>query len=35
MTAEIWIALAYGVVTTTLLVYTIRLKRRLRRAEGG
>lgn len=33
MTPVIWIALAYGVVAATLLTYTIRLKRRVRRAE--
>lgn len=33
MNPVIWIALAYGVVAATLLTYTIRLKRRVRRAE--
>ena len=34
MNPATWIALAYGIVAATLLSYTIRLKRRLRRAES-
>jgi len=33
MTPAWWIALAYGLVTLTLLSYTLSLRRRLRRAR--
>ncbi len=40
MTPALWIALAYGLVAATVLLYVLRLRRRLRQArphgrEGG
>ncbi len=33
MTPVLWIALGYGLVAITLLLYTLALRRRLRRAQ--
>lgn len=35
MTQVLWIALAYGIVSIALVLYTGRLRRRIRELEGG
>lgn len=34
MTPLVWVAVAYGIVTATLGLYTLGLRRRLRRSEA-